>query len=30
VLDEKEMEFIAALIMGWIGGQINEKKGPAV
>jgi len=25
VLDEKEMEFIVALIMGWIGGQINEK-----
>ena len=30
VLDEKEMKFIVALIMGWIGGQINEEEGLAV
>jgi exodeoxyribonuclease V alpha subunit len=29
-LNDVEMEFIVALIMGWIGGQINEKRGSAV
>jgi len=24
VLDEKELQYIVALIMGWIGGQLDE------
>jgi hypothetical protein len=26
-LDDVEVDFVVALIMGWIGGQINEKRG---
>jgi hypothetical protein len=30
VLNEKEVEFIIALIMGWIEGQIDEKGDSAI
>ena len=29
-LNENEIDFVVALIMGWIGVQINEKRGSAV
>jgi hypothetical protein len=28
-LNEAEVDFVVALIMGWINGQINEKMGSA-